>query len=97
LAVLRLFLPVESEIAKWFDRHTSQEVCPWNHRFARAATEPAFMPRPELVKPDVAAFAELSDAEFKARFGNTPLSRAKLAGLQRNAASALHNASTAGS
>jgi len=54
------------------------------------------MPRPELVTPDVVAFAELSDAEFKARLGDTPLSRAKRAGLRRNAASVLHNANTAG-
>jgi epoxyqueuosine reductase QueG len=51
------------------------------------------MPRPELVTPDLAALATIGDVEFKARFGDTPLSRAKLAGLQRNAATVLHNAS----
>lgn len=83
---MRVFLPVASGIAKWFDRHTSQEVCPWNAKFSRPATEEAFTPRPELVTSDVAAFATMDDTEFNARFGDTPLSRAKRAGLVRNAA-----------
>ena len=73
-----------------------QEVCPWNVKFSTAATEEAFTPRPELVAPELAAFATMSDAEFKARFGETPLSRAKRAGLERNAVAMLHNANTAG-
>jgi len=88
--------PVPSGNAKWFDRHTSQEVCPWNAKFARAATEPAFTPRPELAAPDFAAFATMDDAEFKARFGDTPLSRAKRAGLQRNAAAMSRHADADG-
>jgi epoxyqueuosine reductase QueG len=43
------------------------------------------MPRAELETPDVASFSTLTDAEFKARFGDTPLMRAKLPGLKRNA------------
>jgi epoxyqueuosine reductase len=69
-----------------------QTCCPWNVKFSRAATEEAFTPRPELVRPDLAAFAEMSDAEFKPRFGDTALSRAKRAGLQRNAAAVLRHA-----
>ncbi len=74
-----------------------QEVCPWNAKFSRAATEPAFAPRGEITTPDLAAFETMDDIEFKARFGDTPLSRAKRAGLQRNATTVLHNVSTAGS
>jgi epoxyqueuosine reductase len=73
-----------------------QEVCPWNVKFSRAATEPAFTPRVALVEPDIASFAAMDDAAFKARFGDTPLSRAKRAGLQRNAATVLSNSSPAG-
>jgi epoxyqueuosine reductase len=61
-------------------------VCPWNAKFSRAATEPAFEPRAELEAPDLAAFATMDDAESKRRFGDTPLARAKRAGLVRNAA-----------
>lgn len=91
-SVRRVRLRVDSGIAKWFDRHTSQEVCPWNVTFSRAATEPAFTPRPELVAPDIAVFSSMDDAEFKAQFGDTPLSRAKRRGLERNAASVARNA-----
>ena len=68
-------------------------MCPWNDKFSRAATEPAFMPRPELETPDVAAFTELRDTEFKARFGDTPLARGKVSGLKRNAGTVLGNVS----
>ena len=86
LAVRSVFAPVASGISKWFCRHTSQDVCPWNAKLSRAATESAFAPRAELVEPDVAAFAAMDASEFKTRFGDTPLSRAKRAGLARNAA-----------
>jgi hypothetical protein len=82
---------VERRIMNWFDRHTSQEVCPWNAKFSRAATEPACTPRAELVEPDSAAFAAMDDAEFRQRFGDTPLSRAKRGGLARNAVTARGN------
>ena len=65
-----------------------QEVCPWNEKFARPATEPAFTPRPELIAPDNPVFAKMDDTEFEVRFGDTPLSRAKRAGLARNAIAA---------
>jgi epoxyqueuosine reductase len=65
-----------------------QEVCPWNAKFSRPALEPAFTPRPELTAPDASAFAAMDDAVFKARFGDTPLARAKRAGMARNAAAA---------
>ena len=74
-----------------------QDVCPWNAKFSRTATEPAFTPRAELVEPDIAAFAAMDDVEFKRRFGDTPLSRAKLRGLQRNASTVSDNYGTAGS
>jgi epoxyqueuosine reductase len=86
LAVRSVFAPVVSGNSKWFSRHTSQGVCPWNDKFSRAATEDAFALRPEVVAPDLAAFATMSDAECKVRFDDTPLSRAKRAGLVRSVA-----------
>jgi epoxyqueuosine reductase len=73
-----------------------QDVCPWNVKFSRPAAEEAFTPRPDLVTPDGAAFTTMEDAEFKRRFGDTPLSRAKRAGLARNFASVVGNAGTSG-
>ncbi len=70
-----------------------QEVCPWNEKFSQPATEPAFTPRLEFTAPEVASLMSLPDAEFKSRFGDTPLARAKAAGVRRNAAAVLENRS----
>src|SRR5690348_3447394 len=67
-----------------------QEVCPWNQRFARALPEDSpFAPREFLVGKDARALAndllQLSQEEFSAAFRKSPMKRAKLAGLKRNA------------
>jgi epoxyqueuosine reductase len=67
-----------------------QEVCPWN-RFARQTNEAAFGPRPGLPRPDLHELLALDEAEFSRRFRGSPIQRAKLRGLQRNAAVALEN------
>lgn len=81
-----------------FRRHTSQEVCPWNHKFSARASEPAFAPLERLATPDARAMARAflatSPVEFAEEFKHTPLSRAKLVGLKRNAASVLANVGT---
>lgn len=92
----RVPLPVESRIAKWFDRHTSQSCCTWNVKFSRDATEEALTPRAELVAPHLSAFAAMDDGESKARSGDTPLGRAKLRGLERNVAAVCSNRGTGG-
>ncbi len=66
------------------------EVCPWN-RFAGAAREADFRPRPESTAPLLAELVELDEAGFLARFAGTPLMRAKREGLARNACVALGN------
>lgn len=63
----------------------TQEVCPWKLKFARDATEPEFAPREELVAPDLPSLSAMNNAEFKARFADTPLARAKLLGLKCDA------------
>lgn len=72
-----------------------QEVCPWNHKFSAKASEPAFAPLERLATPDARtmarAFLATSPGEFAEEFKHTPLSRAKLTGLKRNAASVLAN------
>jgi len=77
--------PVDRRIAKWLDRHTAQDVCPWNEKFSQPATEEPFTPRSDLAEPNVAVFAEMADTEFNAQFADTPLARAKAAGIRRNA------------
>jgi len=68
-----------------------QEVCPWNERFAREPAAAAIAPRAENVSPDLAALLALDEAGFRARFGDTPVARAGLSGLKRNAAVAIGN------
>ncbi len=72
-----------------------QDVCPWNVSFATELKEPAFAARPGLDSPDARALATrlltMTVAEYTAEFRGSPMKRAKLAGLQRNAAVVLEN------
>jgi len=67
-----------------------QEVCPWN-------TAPEGADHPELRLPearrelDLAGLLRLSREEYVERFRGSPMKRAKLEGLQRNAAVAMGN------
>jgi epoxyqueuosine reductase len=50
-------------------------VCPWN-RFADAAQRhKAFVPREELVDPDLAELLALDDAAFRQKFSGSPVKR----------------------
>jgi epoxyqueuosine reductase len=73
-----------------------QEVCPWNVRFARELPEGSpFAPREALAGRDAATLARellaMTPDEFRAGFRRSPMKRAKLHGLQRNAAVVLEN------
>ena len=72
-----------------------QEVCPWNVKFSRDATEAAFDVREVIADKDARTLAEdllaMSQEEFSAAFRKSPMKRAKLAGLQRNARVMLAN------
>jgi len=70
---------------RWvFGCDVCQEVCPWN-RFAKETAEPDFHPRPGHAALDLAEIRRMDEPTFDERFAGTPLRRAKLAGLQRNA------------
>ncbi|HEX2778339.1 MAG TPA: tRNA epoxyqueuosine(34) reductase QueG [Gemmatimonadaceae bacterium] len=73
-----------------------QEVCPWNEKFSRALPEGSpFAPREFLANKDARTLAldllQLSQEEFSAAFNRSPMKRAKLRGLKRNAAVVLGN------
>jgi epoxyqueuosine reductase len=75
-----------------------QDVCPWNIRFSRSlARESTFRPR-AVLGDDVRALARdvlaMTPAEFSTAFKNSPMKRAKLRGLKRNAAVVLGNVGT---
>lgn len=65
-------------------------VCPWN-KFAKATTEPAFLPRAELTAPRLAGLAQLDDAGFRELFTASPVKRIGRARFTRNVLIALGN------
>jgi epoxyqueuosine reductase len=65
-----------------------QQVCPWNRK-APPAREPALAPAAPL--PSLVALLEMDEAAFRARFRRSAMSRARRAGLARNAALLLGN------
>jgi epoxyqueuosine reductase len=66
-----------------------QDVCPWNVKFSRDATEAAFAAREVIAGKDALTLATdllaMEQAEFSSAFRKSPMKRAKLAGLKRNA------------
>ena len=72
-----------------------QEVCPWNVSFAGELQEPAFHPRPAVAGRDALQLSRellaLSDEEFRREYRGSPMKRARLAGLRRNAAIVAEN------
>jgi epoxyqueuosine reductase len=75
-----------------------QTCCPYNVKFAQALKEPGFAPREVLAGKDARTLARellaMTQEEFSAAFKNSPMKRAKLRGLKRNAAVVLGNVGT---
>ena len=67
-----------------------QDVCPWNRK-APVTSAPEFEPRPGLVNPALDWLAEMREEEFQEKFRRSPIRRAKLSGLRRNAVIAMGN------
>lgn len=73
-----------------------QDVCPWNVKFARELREPAFAARAVLAGKDAATLARdllaMDETGYRDAFRGSAMKRAKLSGLQRNAAIVAANA-----
>jgi epoxyqueuosine reductase len=88
-------IPPDDDLRSGMGRHIfgcdiCQDVCPWNRKApATQATE--FRPRPELVNPPLEWIADMSEEEFRNTFKNSPVRRAKRAGMRRNAVIAMGN------
>lgn len=65
-----------------------QDVCPWNRK-APVTLEDGL--RPAVARPPLEKMATLSESEFRALFGRTPVSRAKYEGFLRNVAVSMGN------
>jgi epoxyqueuosine reductase len=77
-----------------------QDVCPWNVRFAEALPdESPYAAREALAGKDSRTLARellaMTQEEFSRAFSKSPMKRAKLRGLKRNAAVVLGNVGTA--
>jgi epoxyqueuosine reductase len=76
-----------------------QEVCPWNVKFSEDLREDAFRPRHAIAGKDARMLARdilgMDDEGFQTAFKRSPMKRAKLRGLKRNAAVVLGNPSEA--
>jgi epoxyqueuosine reductase len=77
-----------------------QDVCPWNRKFANELPDASpFSPRAALTGMDARTIARsllaMSPHDFAARFKGSPMKRAKLRGLKRNAAVVLGNIANA--
>ena len=71
-----------------------QDVCPWNRKVNRkvpVTNAPEFEAREGLVNPALDWLAEMQPEEFQKVFRGSPVRRAKLSGLRRNAVIAMGN------
>jgi epoxyqueuosine reductase len=66
-----------------FGCDTCQDVCPWN-RFSKPTREPAFSPVPAILNFSTGDWEQLTEETFREVFRNSPVKRAKYAGLRRN-------------
>lgn len=67
-----------------------QDVCPWNRK-APVTGAFEFLPREGLVNPALEWLANMTLDEFRSIFRGSPVRRAKLSGLRRNAVVAMGN------
>ena len=91
--------PIGEELREGMGRHLygcdiCQDVCPWNRK-APATAAPEFQPREGLFNPALEWLAEMSVDEFRQVFRGSPVKRAKLGGLKRNAVIAMGNSGDA--
>ncbi len=76
---------IRSHTDGWiFGCDTCQDVCPWN-RFRHDSMRTEFSAREDQTEIQLEWVQSMDGDEFNRRFRNSPIKRAKLAGLQRNA------------
>jgi len=76
----------EGKFKGWlFGCDICQEVCPWNIKFPKLSHEDKFYPENGNREINLNEVLLMESAEFKRRFMRSPISRAKLKGLKRNA------------
>lgn len=75
---------LQSKMDGWaFGCDVCQDVCPWN-RFSKPNDELYFQPLPQVLDLSIAEWEAMSEESFKKYFKNSPISRSKWKGMQRN-------------
>ncbi len=75
-----------ADIDDWlFGCDVCQQVCPWNHRFAKPTQDPAFQVRGGLTPPELERLLAAGEEDLELFLRHSPLRRARLRGLKRNA------------
>ncbi|MDR3576250.1 MAG: tRNA epoxyqueuosine(34) reductase QueG [Anaerolineaceae bacterium] len=72
-----------------------QAICPWNMRFTRSDSDPAFTARPDVANPALFTELNLTKEEFNRKFRRSPILRTKWRGYLRNVAVAIGNSKDA--
>ena len=62
-----------------------QEICPWNKKFSVETTEKEFQPKEGNKEIPLQLIENMTEDSFKQKFAGSPILRAKLKGLKRNA------------
>jgi epoxyqueuosine reductase len=82
---------IRGQLGHWvFGCDQCQEACPWNSDVTEAH-QPAMELPSERAELDLAGLLAIDRQEYVARFRGSPMKRAKLEGLKRNAAVAMGN------
>lgn len=94
--------PIADQLAESFQGYAfgcdiCNDVCPWNHRFATSTEILELQPRNGLAGAGPDLFEGMTEEEFAARFGDTPLERPGLEGMRRNFRAAFRSARTVAS
>jgi epoxyqueuosine reductase len=76
----------ESRFDNWiFGCDICQDVCPWNSKFSKVTKQKEFFPMNSNEEIKLSEVINMKEEEFKNRFERSPVKRAKLKGLKRNA------------
>ena len=75
----------ENDLHGWiYGCDICQEICPWNHKFARESDRSEFQPRQEILDRTKEDWKKLTEKKFREIFKGSAVKRTKFAGLKRN-------------
>jgi epoxyqueuosine reductase len=77
---------LQRKMGDWvFGCDECQDVCPWNRKLSEIADDPVLELAQTNAEEILVELLEMAPSVFQERFGGTPLQRARISGIQRNA------------